>query len=111
MCRALRVLCAARSPERLAELKGATVSSNWELVGGSTSADELAGQVAELTPDVVVVDGAMGNGAVAAARAAREGARIVSVGPTDGADEVVGSLEEIRTAVLGLPRPGGPVLG
>ena len=111
MCRALRVLCAARSPERLAELKGATVSSIWELVGGSTSVGELARQVAELGPDVVVVDGAMGEGAVAAARAARERTRIVSVGPTDSADEVVANLEEIRAAVLRLPRPGGPILG
>ena len=111
MCRALRVLCAARSPERLAELKGASVSPNWELVGGSTSVGELAGQVTELSPDVVVLDEAIGNGAVAAVRAARDGARIVSVGPADGADEVVGSLEEIRAAVLGLSRPGGPVLG
>ena len=45
-----------------------------------------------------------------AARAARERARVVSIGPTDGADEVVGSLEEIRAAVRGLPRPGGPVV-
>jgi hypothetical protein len=36
--------------------------------------------------------------------------RVVIVGaPVEGADETAASFEEVRAAVLGLPKPGGPV--
>lgn len=111
MCRALTILCAAMDRTRLGELKRASVAVEWELSGGATSLDELAAQVADLRPDVVVVDGALGPDAVSRAREAKPGVRVVSVGPLPEADEEAASLEEVRAAILGLPRPGGPVRG
>ncbi|HXF57070.1 MAG TPA: hypothetical protein VNO34_05790 [Actinomycetota bacterium] len=109
MCRALKVLCAAPTPERLGELKRAAVSAQWELVGGATSVEELGRQVGEWGPDVVVVDGSLGAAAVEAARRARSTVRVVAVGRVDGADLVAPTLAEVRDAILGLPGPGGPV--
>ncbi|MGH2572911.1 MAG: hypothetical protein ACRDGU_05455 [Actinomycetota bacterium] len=109
MCRALRVLCAAADAGRLAQLKRAAVSTNWELVGGASSLDELGGQVGEWQPDVVVIDAGLGPDAASRAREARSTVRIVSLGPLSGADEEAASLEELKPAILGLPRPGGPV--
>ena len=110
MCRALKVLCVAPGRERLGELKRATVSTNWELVGGAASLEEVAAQAESWSPDVVVIDAEMGLEAVDAVRSKLERARIVSVGgPLPGADDVAASLEDVRAAVLGLPRPGGPV--
>ncbi len=109
MCRALRVLCAAADGERLSELKRATVSSQWELVGGTTSARELAGQIDQWRADVAVIDAALGPGAIAAARAAARRVRVVSVGTLEGADAEADSVDGVRAAVLGLPQHGGPV--
>lgn len=115
MCRALKVLCAAPDRERLAGLKMAAASVAWELVGGARSAEELGAQVADRAPDVVVVDSALGEPAVSAARAAagERRLRIVVVGPGDlaGADAraPAASTEDVRAAILGMPAPGGPV--
>jgi hypothetical protein len=111
MCRALTILCAAVDRPRLTELKMAAVAQEWELTGGATSLEELAAQVADLRPDVVVLDASLGPQAVARAKEAKPGVRVVSVGPLPGADEVAATLEEVRAAILGLPRPGGPVRG
>src|SRR5687768_13461901 len=105
MCRALKVLCAAPDAGRLAELKRATVSVDWELVGGALSAEDLARQVALHRPDVVVVDAALGPDVVASVRSARPDARIIAVGSLPGADATASSVEEIRGAILGVPRP------
>jgi len=110
VCRALRVLCVTDGREHLPELKLATVSTSWELVGGASSMSELADQLETWHPDVVVVEASMGAEVVQLVRARLETARIVAVGGTaPGADEVARSLEDVRAAVLGLPRPGGPV--
>ena len=101
MCRVLKILCAAPTPERLAELKRATATVHWELVGGATSVDELASQIEEWNPDVVVLDEGFAPDAEARAREVRETLRIVVV---EGAD-----AELVRQAILGLPQPGGPV--
>ncbi|HEX2089321.1 MAG TPA: hypothetical protein VHI54_05240 [Actinomycetota bacterium] len=101
MCRALKILCAASTPDRLAELKRATVTVHWELVGGATSVDELAAQIEEWNPDVVVLDKGFDSGGEARARTVKDTLRIVMVEALDA--------ESIRQAVLGLPQPGGPV--
>jgi hypothetical protein len=111
MCRALTVLCAAADRDRLGELKRAAVATEWELAGGATSLDELTAHVSDLRPDVVVIDAALGPDAVTRAKAAKPGVRVVSVGPLQDADEEAASLDEVRAAILGLPRPGGPVGG
>jgi hypothetical protein len=109
MCRALLVLCAAMTPDRLVELKWATVSVHWELVGGATSLPELLLQVEEWKPDVVVIRSGMGAGAVEAVRRVRQNVRIVAIGDVPGADQYAESLPRVRDAILALPRPGGPV--
>jgi len=111
MCRALTVLCAALDRARLGELKRASVAVEWELAGGATSLDEVEAQVTDLRPDVIVIDAVLGAEAVARAKEAKPGIRVVSVGPLPEADEEAASLEEVRAAILGLPRPGGPVRG
>ncbi|MFN2590908.1 MAG: hypothetical protein ABR518_09075 [Actinomycetota bacterium] len=108
MCRALKVLCAASSPDRLAELKRATVSAHWELVGGAVSVETVGQQVELHRPDVVVVDASLGAGAVDAVRRACD-ARVICVGDLRGADAIAASLDDVRDAILGVPRAGGPV--
>ena len=112
MCRALRVLCAALGAERLSTLKRAAVSAYWELAGGAATLDQLAEQIALWEPDVIVADIEIGPEAVSLVREVRPSARLVlagATGPVEGADECVNSLEDVRAAILGLPRPGGPV--
>ena len=100
----------SRLLDRMVELKKATVSTNWELVGGASSLAELVEQVESWRPDVVVIDEPLGAEAIQAVRSARERVRIVTVGAlVEDADENASSLEEIRAAVLGLPKPGGPI--
>lgn len=113
MCRAMTVLCAAPGRERLSALKRASVSVNWELVGGASSPEELLHQVAEWLPDVVVIDAGLGEDSAGLVRQALPRARIVAigVGPMAGADVVARSEQEVRPAIVGLPRPGGPVGG
>jgi hypothetical protein len=109
MCRSLRVLCAAPGGERLDQLRRSAVAANWELVGGADSVDALGDQIAEWRPDVVVLDAGLGEHAVVVARGARPSVRIVGVGQMFGTDAEAASLDEVRGAILGLPRPGGPV--
>ncbi len=109
MCRALKVLCAAGDRDQLRELKRAAVGVAWELVGGAASLDELPDQLASWRPDVVVLDASLGPGALRAVRGTGRSIRVVSVGELDGSDAVAGSLHEVRGAILGVPKPGGPV--
>jgi hypothetical protein len=109
VCRALKVLCAAVTPDRLAELKRATLSVHWELAEGATSLSDLLLQVEAERPDVIVIHRGMGQEAVAAVRRLDQSVRIVGVGELSGADEIAQSLEDVRETIMGLPRPGGPV--
>jgi hypothetical protein len=111
MCRALKVLCAASTRERLAELKRAAVSVHWEMVGGALSVAELAEQVELHAPDVVVVDESLGAAGVDAVRAAPSSTRLVAVGTLPNADAMAGDIDDVRDAILGVPRAGGPVRG
>ena len=56
-----------------------------------------------------ILDAGLGPGIVGRVRAVAGGVRVVAVGPAAGADQEVAALEDLRDAVLGLPRPGGPV--
>jgi len=110
MCRALRVLCAASDPDRLADLKRAAVDSHWEVVGGASGIEELAKEVQGWSPDVVVADASLGPEAAARIRASYPRARVVGVGRVLGADVEVRSLDEVKAAVLDLPPRAGPVI-
>jgi hypothetical protein len=109
VCRALKVMCAAADAERLELLKRASVAATWELVGGAITLDELVKQIDEWRPDVVVVDAALGPGAAERIRAAHRRARVVSVGPMAAADAVAALPEDVRSAILGISPPGGPI--
>lgn len=109
MCRSLRILCAAPTQDGLTELRCACVDARWELVGGAASIEALEGQIGECRPDVVVLDAGLGVGALHAVRRARPGARVVSWGPLPGADAEAAFPDDLPAAILGLPRPGGPV--
>ena len=108
MCRALKVLCLAPDAEALAALKRAAVSADWELAPGATDEEAALEQLRAERPHVVVVFGPF-EGFIAAAREAYPFLRIVSDRDLPGATVVAASLEEVRGAVKGLPRPGGPV--
>lgn len=105
MCRALKVLCVAEDPDALAALKRAAVSAEWELTPGATDPKEAVRQLHDERPHVVVVFGAF-EGFVAQAIEAYPALRVVADRDVPGAGAVVGSLEEVRSTVLGRSRPG-----
>jgi hypothetical protein len=104
-------MCVATDAERLMALKRASVGASWELVGGATSLERLADDLAEWRPDVVVLEAAMAPAAVSRVRDVHPGIRLVAVGEAQGVDAVAESLEGVRDAILGVPKPGGPVTG
>jgi hypothetical protein len=108
VCRALKVLCVAEDAEGLAALKRAAVSADWELAPGAATEQDGLEQLEADRPHVVVAFGDLG-AFVEAARRAYPFLRIVTDRDLPGATVVATSLEEVRRAVQGLPRPGGPV--
>ena len=108
MCRALRVLCVAEDTQALSALKRATASTEWELVAGATDEAEALRQLHEDRPQVVVVFGPFGR-FVSRALEAYPALRVVADRDLPGASAVVTETEEVRAAVLGRTRPGGPV--
>lgn len=106
MCRALRVLCVAPDRDALAELKRATVSAEWELAPGATDKAEALSQLEDA--HVLVAFGDLGE-LVASARARYPALRIVADRDLPGVTVVARSPDDVRAAVKGLPRPGGPV--
>jgi len=108
MCRAVKVLCVATDVESLGALKRATVAAEWELSAGATDAAGALAQLDEERPHFLVVFGPF-HQLVADARERYPALRIVSDRDLPGADVVATSLEEVRGALLGAPRPGGPV--
>jgi hypothetical protein len=110
VCRALKVVCAASSPERLTALKRGAVSAHWELVGGALSANELEIQLVEWRPDVAVIDASLLPDAMARVGEVAPQVRVITVG-AGGGDQEAASPDEIRHAILEAPKPGGPVRG
>jgi hypothetical protein len=97
----------AEDAEALARLKRATVSQEWELAAGATDEAEALRQLHEERPHVVVVFGPFA-GLVARALEAYPALRVVADRDLPGASVVVGGAAEVREAVLGRGRPGGP---
>lgn len=108
MCRALKLMCVAEDAESLAALKRAAVSADWELAPGAVTEEDALVQLEEERPHILVAFGPF-EGLVARARERFPALRIVADRDLPGASVVAASLEEVRGAVLGLPRPGGPV--
>jgi hypothetical protein len=108
MCRALKVLCVASDRESLVALKRAAASAEWELAPGAITAGDALRQLEIERPHVVVLFGPLG-GLIQAARERRPGIRVIADRDLPGADVVATSLEEVRDAVMGRARPGGPV--
>jgi hypothetical protein len=101
-------MCVAEDPVALAALKRAAVSGEWELTAGATDEPAALQQLHEERPHVVVVFGPF-EAFVSTAIEAYPALRVVSDREAPGAGAVVGGLGEVREAVLGRPRPGGPV--
>jgi hypothetical protein len=106
----LIVLCVASDRDALTALKMATVSAEWELAPGATDLRGALDQIDAERPHVLVAFGRFEE-LVALARERFPGLRIVTDRDTPGATEVATSLEEVRSTVLGLPRPSGPIVG
>jgi hypothetical protein len=108
VCRSLKVLCVAQDDPSLAALRRAAVSAEWELTPGATTEEEALALLHEARPHVVVVSGPF-EGFVARALELVPYLRVVADRELPGAGVVVGSLEEVRGAIAGRRRPGGPV--
>jgi hypothetical protein len=108
VCRALKVLCVAADQASLRELRHAAVGATWELAPGALTEDDALAQLTDGRAHVMVVFGDFA-GLSARAREAYPGLRIVADRDAPEVNEVVSSLEEVRPAIAGLPRPGGPV--
>jgi len=102
------VLCVAPDGDALAALKRAAVSAEWEVSPGAATEQEALARLQSERPHVLVVFGDFA-GLVGKAREAFPFMRIVADRDVPGATVVVASMEEVRDAVKGLPRPGGPV--
>lgn len=107
MCRALKVLCVAEDDARLTDLRAATVSAEWELASGATTEARALQVLHEERPHVLVVFGAFDD-LVERALEAYPFLRVVADREIEGA-QAVRSMDEIRDAVKGRARPGGPV--
>jgi hypothetical protein len=108
MCRAMVVLCVAPDPGSLSDLKHATVSADWELAPGATDLRAALDQIDAERPHVMVAFGEWDE-LIELVRDHFPGMRIVTDRDAPGATSVATSLEEVRSLVKGLPRPGGPV--
>ena len=108
MCRAVKVLCVASGREELVALRRASVAAEWELTRGATDAEEALVQLEEERPHFLVAFGPFEE-LVVAVRERYPSLRIVTDRDTPGTDDVVTSLGEVRDALVGAPRPGGPV--
>jgi len=105
------VLCIAPDAESLSALRRASVGAEWELVPGASSIEEALRILEERHPHVVVAQGPP-VGLIEAIRARVPYIRIVVVGErAEGADATVGSLEEVRDAIMGRSPAGGPSPG
>jgi hypothetical protein len=102
-CRAPLVVCAAPDRIALQALKRAAVGAAWELSDGATSADDALQQLQDHHALALVVQEPV-PGLVERAREEFPGLRIVAIAgePVEGASTVVGSLEAIRGAILGV---------
>ncbi len=109
MCRAFKVLCVAEDAERLAVLRAAAVSAEWELAPGATDESAAVGLIDAERPHVLVVFGPFER-LVSLARQRFPAMRIITDRDAPGATVVATSVDEVRGSIMGQPRPGGPVM-
>ena len=108
MCRAVKVLCLAPDAEALQALKRVSVGAEWELAPGATTTDEALVQLEESPSHILVVSGSFAE-TVGVIKERYPGLRVVADFAADGVDVTVDSPDQVRDAILGSPRPGGPV--
>lgn len=108
MCRALKVLCVAVDREALTALMQATVTAEWELCPGASDLRGALDQIDAERPHFLVAFGPFEE-LVALASERFPGMRIVADRDLPGATAVATSLRDVRGALRGEPRPGGPV--
>jgi hypothetical protein len=108
VCRAIKVLCVAPDPLRLAEVKRAAVAAEWELCRGAADTAEAFAQLDSERPLVlVVVDGF--EAFVTSARERYPALRIVTDRELPEADAVASALGQLRDVIRATTRPRGPV--
>jgi hypothetical protein len=108
VCRALKVLVVAPDPATLSRLKRDAVSADWELTAGASTEAEAMAQLESERPHVLVAFGGF-EGFVRAARERQPFLRIVTDRPVAVETVVVVNGSDLRAAIKGLPRAGGPV--
>ncbi len=108
MCRALKVLCVAPDGDRLAALKRAAVSAEWELAPGAADEASALEQLEAEHPHVVVVVGEL-DGFVVEARRRYPFLRILTDRASADATAVIDDLGDVREAVKAVQRPAGPI--
>jgi hypothetical protein len=104
----MKVLCVAPEAAALSELKRAAAGADWELTAGATTEAEALRQLDSEHPHVVVVFGDFAS-LVRAMRERRPFTRILTDRPADVETVIVADGTDLRAAIMGLPRPGGPV--
>jgi len=109
VCVALKVLCVAPDAEALRSLKRAAVSAEWELAPGATTERDASRQLREERAHVVVVFGPFERFVREALRS-QPSLRVVADRDLPGVSVIVGSIDEVRSAVLGLPGAGAALL-
>jgi hypothetical protein len=107
VCRAMKVLCVAEDDDRLAALKRACVSVEWELATGATDERSAMDQIDVERPHVMVVFGSFDR-LVELTRERFPGMRIITDRETQGATAVADGPEAVRDLIKGMPRPAGP---
>jgi hypothetical protein len=104
----VKVLCVAPDEATLAEVRRASVAAEWELTLGATDETGALGLVDVERPHVLVAFGDFER-LVALVRERFPAMRIVTDRAAPGASAVVAGPDEVREAIRGLARPGGPI--
>ena len=90
-------------------LRRATIAAEWELTPGATNETDALAVVDAERPQSIVVFGEH-DGFVALVRDRFPAMRIVTDRETEGASAVARSLDDVRTVLSALARPGGPIV-
>jgi DNA-binding NarL/FixJ family response regulator len=113
MCTAVRIVVAAAERERRLELRRATVTAEWEVVGEADGPEAAYGEAVERRARFLVLDasaaGPRPEVLVRRLRSTSPNAFVVGVGEVEGVDAVVpeGALDGLRDAMRDLLHSSG----
>jgi DNA-binding NarL/FixJ family response regulator len=113
MCTAVRIVVAAADRERRLQLRRATVTAEWEVVGEADAPEPAVREALERRARFLVLDASAAGPRPAALasrlRSSRPDALVVGVGEVAGVDAVVAAdaLDGLREAMRELLHAGG----